>query len=427
MKRKLFIAAILGVFILSGCEDFLDEQPVSSLSKDNFYNNGTDLRYAIDGAYALTRQAYANESVITELRTINSTTATNEGEWDDLDTHVATSNNTLALKFWNAQYDVINSTNLVLENIDIATEDEGRSLIEAEALFLRALMHFNLARNFEELYYMENSVSWNEALDLTRVAPETVYPKMIADLKVAIPNLPYQDETDHGRVTKGAAQMLLADIYLTTGDKASAKSILGELINDENNPYSLVADFAEIFTDETNSEIIFQIGYVEGSEDLGQEFSQEFTANGFATGVNIPSIDLIDTFGGSWDEESSQVTYEGTDSRFAATIGVYSSKRIFAKYAEDVEYSGKDWIVYRYADALLMYVEAGGEIEYFNEVVQRADATVSPVSSVTDAELLAERRLEFAGENKYIFDVRRLDPTNGLPKLVVPSREDRVR
>lgn len=435
MKIKLIILSVLGVLALTSCDDFLDEQPISALSEDDFYNDGDDVSYALNGAYSLVRNAYYNEFLVTEQRTENSTLAVPEGEYEQLDEGSEDASNTLVETFWNTQYDVINSANLVIENIEIATEDEGKSRMYAEALFLRALMHFNLARSFSEFYYMESTVSYEEALLLTTVTSSDVYSDIIADLEAALPDLLSQDDTDVGRATKAAAQVLLADVLITSGDNASALTVLKSLIedNDTDSIYALESDFSTIFTDETNDEIVFSVGYISGSEELGQEFSQEFTSGGFGTGINIPTTDLLSAFGAV---DTNYATY-GTDTRLAVTVKEDNNlvERMNGKYGENIEYSGKDWIVYRYADALLMYVEASlsagtttdsDALKYYNEVINRADPTASAVTSVSTDDLLLQRRLEFAGENKYLYDLRRLG-TGAYGKLDLPDSEDRIR
>jgi len=46
-------------------------------------------------------------------------------------------------------------------------------------------------------------------------------------------------------------------------------------------------------------------------------------------------------------------------------------------------------------------------VSYFNQVHHRADASATPVTSVTKADILAERRLEFAGEGIRYWDLLR--------------------
>lgn len=60
----------------------------------------------------------------------------------------------------------------------------------------------------------------------------------------------------------------------------------------------------------------------------------------------------------------------------------------------------QDFFVIRYADVLLMAAELGSPnaVSYFNQVHQRAIPSAAPVATVTKADILAERRLEFVGE-----------------------------
>ena len=86
----------------------------------------------------------------------------------------------------------------------------------------------------------------------------------------------------------------------------------------------------------------------------------------------------------------------------------------------DPTLAGNDWIVLRYADVLLMRVEAtmaGGAatsgtdaLESFNEV--RVRAGLDEVSNITKEDLLNERRVELAFENQRLFDLIRMGVAN---------------
>jgi hypothetical protein len=69
----------------------------------------------------------------------------------------------------------------------------------------------------------------------------------------------------------------------------------------------------------------------------------------------------------------------------------------------------QDYFVIRYADVLLMAAELGSPnaVSYFNQVHQRAMPSAAAVTSVTKADILAERRLEFVGEGIRYWDVLR--------------------
>ena len=84
----------------------------------------------------------------------------------------------------------------------------------------------------------------------------------------------------------------------------------------------------------------------------------------------------------------------------------------------DPTLAGNDWIVLRYADVLLMHVEAimaGGPstadpaaLASFQEVRDRAGLT-DAVASISKEDLLNERRVELAFENERWFDLLRFD------------------
>ena len=92
------------------------------------------------------------------------------------------------------------------------------------------------------------------------------------------------------------------------------------------------------------------------------------------------------------------------------TLGIAST-------SSDPTKAGNDWIVLRYADVLLMHVEAimaGSEsststnaLASFQEVINRAGLTAA-VSSITKQELMDERRVELAFENHRLFDLVRM-------------------
>ena len=86
--------------------------------------------------------------------------------------------------------------------------------------------------------------------------------------------------------------------------------------------------------------------------------------------------------------------------------------------SSDPTKAGNDWIILRYADVLLMHVEAiigegngvsttdPAALASFQAVRDRAGLT-DPVASITKEELLDERRVELAFENQRWFDLIR--------------------
>ncbi len=71
--------------------------------------------------------------------------------------------------------------------------------------------------------------------------------------------------------------------------------------------------------------------------------------------------------------------------------------------------STRTYFAIRYSDVLLMAAELGSPnaVSYYNQVLHRADPSATPAASVSKGDILAERRLEFAGEGLRYWDVLR--------------------
>ncbi|MDE3142873.1 MAG: RagB/SusD family nutrient uptake outer membrane protein, partial [Bacteroidota bacterium] len=128
--------------------------------------------------------------------------------------------------------------------------------------------------------------------------------------------------------------------------------------------------------------------------------------------------------------------FASTDARrFASITSIVDENLAFTKSGNNREYTGyylkkyspicdqngnsivsdfmigqyQDYFAIRYSDVLLMAAELGSPnaVSYFNQVHQRANPTATPASSVSKADILAERRLEFVGEGIRYWDLLR--------------------
>ena len=191
--------------------------------------------------------------------------------------------------------------------------------------------------------------------------------------------------------------------------------------------YSLMPDFYDVFYSELNNEIMFAVQYLAGNADESQGFSAEFTSStraGREDGQNIVNANLkadFDAYGGNRtavsitnivgeqaleDDENEVIKFlpEGSD--------VTSSPPSYGVGRN----AGNDYIALRYADILLLHVEATmaggpatvdpGAIASFQLIRNRAGLT-TPVATVTKADLMTERRVELAFENQRYFDLIR--------------------
>ena len=446
LKYNLIAIALLG-FSFSSCSDFLEQNPQTDLSENDFYKTADDILSAVNGAYSSLQEGdiYGNWYVFGEIPSDNtrnqlSGSVTTQNEFDQF--YIDTQNSMIA-NFWKAAYKVINRTNTILGRIDgIEINTELANRYKLECKFIRALMYFNLVRVYGDVPLVLKEISISESYDILREPKENVYNQIIADLKEA-QDLPVSYSTaEDGRATQGAAKALLANVYMTLHKYAEAETILAEIINSgrysllENTPGSLNIDgYKNVFSpvNHNSKEGIFEIQFLKGGYGEGSNYANNFAPENSGTNVvavggtggnNIPEMDIYNA-------------YEEGDLRrdFSMSLGYYDNRKnnewVESRYVckfMDVPYQNNDasnnYPVIRYADVILMYAEAltqngktAEACKYLNMTRRRGfgyqTTETSPVDlQTTDKAQFAlmveqERRVELAFENHRWFDLIR--------------------
>ena len=446
LKYNLIAIALLG-FSFSSCSDFLEQNPQTDLSENDFYKTADDILSAVNGAYSSLQEGdiYGNWYVFGEIPSDNtrnqlSGSVTTQNEFDQF--YIDTQNSMIA-NFWKAAYKVINRTNTVLGRIDgIEINTELANRYKLECKFIRALMYFNLVRVYGDVPLVLKEISISESYDILREPKENVYNQIIADLKEA-QDLPVSYSTaEDGRATQGAAKALLANVYMTLHKYAEAETILAEIINSgrysllENTPGSLNIDgYKNVFSpvNHNSEEGIFEIQFLKGGYGEGSNYANNFAPENSGTNVvavggtggnNIPEMDIYNA-------------YEEGDLRrdFSMSLGYYDNRKnnewVESRYVckfMDVPYQNNDasnnYPVIRYADVILMYAEALNQngktaeaCKYLNMTRRRGFGYQTPETSPVDLQTTdkaqfalmveQERRVELAFENHRWFDLIR--------------------
>lgn len=269
MKKKIIILYALLLGIAFGCnEDVLEKTNPNGVTVDDYYKNGAELSSAVTAVYSMLK---SNNLVAREwffhhdLRSDD--VAAGGGQLETprnqllLGTH-DTGNSVLGT-VWLAYYRLIHRANAVADNSekvsDISDEDKKRLL--AEARFLRAFAYYELVSMWGDVPLYKNYVTSVDG-SLPRTSADEVYAYVIAELQAIQADLPLNyDAANQGRVTKGAAQMLLARVHLQKGDYANAKVELLKVYN--SGQYALVDNYNDNFLEETefNKESIFEVNF----------------------------------------------------------------------------------------------------------------------------------------------------------------------
>ncbi len=447
--KILYSIFFLAVIALTGCEKHLEIAPVSSISKESFFKNEGHVQGAVTGMYSIFRpQAELNLYIWGEARSefMTSSIAGMIG----YDKYY---NNTLKVDDpgpdWSGLYTTINAANLVLKytpDILFASEDVKKTAL-AQAFTMRAYCYFILAKTWGGVPIRTEPTENYDPLtiQLDRSTEAEVFTLIKADLDQATTLFPnFNWTTGRNRWTKAAAYALKADVYLWTGkrlnggnaDFTKALDAITQLETASN--LNLLANFADIFkySNKGNNEIVMAIRFFVG-ESNNQVFSFNMYSSSTAYPAFVPqsardSVGVVLAGNGNvWRlTQAVRSQFIAEDKRKAATFidlqgsGVNEYYTNYGlKYNGTVEsgtrYFASDYILYRYADILLMKAEAKNALGQdpsteINAVRQRAYGTnypshifVNGTKAENDDAILKERLLELALEGKRWWDLVR--------------------
>jgi hypothetical protein len=421
---KKIIIFIITIIACTACsDDFTDLAPVSSRNEANFYNNADDFISGINASYRglQSSEVYGRAYwTMFEMRGDNTDQGPDQTglarQFTVINTFTEDALNEQIGAAWKGSYRVIANSNVLLSRIDAVEMDSSlKKRIIGEALFLRSLMFYHLAVAYGNIPLQLTPFIPGE--ELAQADATSVYNQLVIDLKQAEENLGQAyGASDVGRATKGAAATLLAKVYLTLGKKSEAEIVLKRIISAYN--YTLLTDYSKLWgkANENNKESIFEVQYLSGGIDQGSSFTNDFSPSAF--------LQNGQGYGRNRPTEAMRNSYEIGDKRFETSMGTSyinaSNTVVIANYIK--KYSGNppvendsdiNFVVFRYADVLLMLAEAIGESSesygYINQVRVRAGLpNINVLSSGTFLEkLLHERRVELAFENHRWADLKR--------------------
>ncbi len=431
MKYIYIPSIILALVFLSSCDkDFLSPSPTDAVSASDYFETEEQLETGVINMYDALQgvnilaetdvnlnHAVQFEYYLTEMRSDNTRTKSSEGEAAQFESYTIESTNGIVADYYRSCYNAIYRANLVLENLAVASQDNSAAY-EGEAKFVRALSYFNLVRLFGDVPLITSIIAPLDVdVQFTRVSASQIYDQIVSDLNDASMNL---SEGSSTRASKSASKALLAKVHLTLGNYSEARTLCEDV---KGAGFALESEFKDVFYNEGNDEVIFSIGYVPDDNKDSQNFSTEWlNAVGRTSGVNYVTNDAVaalDAMGGNRTAYSYRVdALQPTQHQVVKYLPNGDASLGIDAVSSDPSLAGNDWIVLRYADVLLMHVEAvigagsgssttdPGALASFQEVRNRAGLTTA-VTSVSKQELLDERRVELAFENQRFFDLVR--------------------
>ena len=461
MKRIYILLAIVGGLVLNSCDkdEFLDQPLRGRQQLDDYFSTAENAELFVNSIYAKVNGEswYQIEFFrqICEMSTDDNWAGNTEQPRPDI-TGIAAYNvfpgSSYINSFWENTYIGITRANIALERIpEVDMEETLKNRLLAEARFLRAWYYFDLVRNFGGVPIVTTYTELlePEIRDVTRYSEDEVYDYVESELQMAILDLPLKSQysaNDLGRITRGAAQTLLAKAYLYREKWTEARDMAAQVI--QSGQYQLEPNFADIHSVNNHHgvESIFEVEMITNFQftDIGGTIS---TTSGSRTdqgwGWCVPSSDLENAFLEEGDEVRLRSTIikhgepvfgdpevESFDAAPARNKSGRINRKAYIPTADRespymIGQHALPVIRFRLADVILIHAEAayfsGNEqaaLESLRQVRERVsldtDMGMSGVE-LRDA-IWKERRLELALEQQRLYDLRR-QRVNGMPRI----------
>lgn len=292
MKIKNIYKYLFVFALLVGCDDsdIFQEDPDSTVI-ENFFQTEEEFTLAIRGAYRTMKttgyyggSGTSSDLVITgDLLTDNLITNP-EGRGSNLQSHNWLYNdNTTPTPIYVRAYSAISRVNVILDNIDNLNDGDFKNQIRAEALALRAAMHFDVARFFSKvptqsadasssigIAYLESFTPTAAPSRLDTV--DEVYEKINADLDQAVNLIGPGNAAEPGRFDLDAIRALISRVALHEGNYPRVIQFGQPVI--AATPPAQANQLTSLWTSASSPGVLFELPFIVSDPLLDSNFSQ---------------------------------------------------------------------------------------------------------------------------------------------------------
>ncbi|WP_207514327.1 RagB/SusD family nutrient uptake outer membrane protein [Longitalea luteola] len=466
----LIISIVAGAILLSGCKKYLEHDHPTSISDAEWWNTSADATNALNSVYVGIPDGSSGRQLMF-LSALSDEAVARQSTRGDYESYVKGLHNptwNVGAGIWEDDFKDIRRACRFLENVDRCFMDDSLKFrYKYEARALRAYYHMELLLFFGGIPIVTTSVTPANSY-LERNTESEVYDFIVSELTDCANNLPaVYVNADMKRISAGACWSLISRLalfykkYEVARDAAKKVIDLGvyELYKTASNPRNSYADLF-LYTGELNKERIFFRENTSGQQWL--TFAPMGVGGKTVLSPTAAVVNNYETKQGKtiWElGPDSAAIYQrdpnyrnNRDPRLLAsvmlpgqTFSSYVLKPFDAsqtnldrlgaqnatatgfwvkKYLDPKDRTGTrtlDYMIIRYAEILLNYVEALIELEqhhhpdvvkYLNEIRERATMPPVNVTVYNTQEKLRElvrreRQSELAFEGGRFYDIRR--------------------
>ncbi len=441
MKKLRYTTSLLLLLLVQvGCSDFLEQQPGSQISIDEQLATREGMLEAVTGMYSLMESTLRFEryTVYADLQGGNlkfspTASGSNQGELSvPFNVQQVYNFSDTALEselesFYGNSYSTIAAANLLLEHLDAvaylsATE---RDAIAAEALSVRALMHFALLQVYaQDTNYPEADMpgivykteTLQETLDYApRLGLQETYTAIVADLEQALnlfPDAPILEGPAYSYFRAMSTEALLARVYLAQGAWENAYTHATQVIATSGVTLTPKESYLESWEAPLQpvSEILLELSVpVDADGAIGASRAAQY---GYSSATSyadyVASQDLLDLYAaedirGALFVEQELPTLENEQ---LVNRPYYFTGKFQGNPGNPLLRLSEQYLIA--AEAAYQRNNTDAALSNLNAIRERAGLPALVTTENLEEELFLERRRELAFENQLFFDLKRL-------------------
>lgn len=416
----------LAAFGLQSCEDaFLDKEVDVTLDEDKIFS---DVHYApgfLFNAYNTLQPGFSRYDNAMLASGCDEAENSFSGSMVQMFNSGGVNSTINPDDVWDHYYAGIRKVNLFLEKLTTtiaetnSIPEELRPRMRGEAIFLRAMFHFELVKRYGSIPYVDQVLTIETAETVPQLSFDEVVDRIVEDCDTAFVYLPEENtDADMGRVINASAMALKSRALLYAASPLSnpgndiakwerAAEAAKALLDMKGPVVSLESRFEYVFENPFSREVLLATQ----PQNTNNFERLNFPVSYGGQGLTNPTQEMVDAFDTKYGVPITQDSrydpkypYEDRDDRFYSTIlynganfkgrqvetyvggkdglqsaptatktGYYLKK--FVDPSVDIDRGTtvrKPWIIFRFAEAYLNYAEAMNEV-------------YGPIDSVYDA------------------------------------------
>ncbi|HWK05200.1 MAG TPA: RagB/SusD family nutrient uptake outer membrane protein [Puia sp.] len=438
---SLFLLAFLLTASLPSCKKVLDVVSPNQVADGDVFSSVAGLRNARIGMYStLQNRSYygAYYPLLVDAYTDNGTTGGYDViDLNDIAARTVSPSNLYVQNTYAAIYNSIYTANKIIANIGkvpgLADDEKSNTL--SEALFVRALGHFDLLRLFGE--HWDKTSKYGIPLVTSPDSPKVAvarstvadsYTQIIADLTTAVSGFNTYNGNQYASLS--AAKALLARVYLYYGDNTNAAAMATDVLGDSNFGLFGPGDFTKIYTEKETKESVFELVFDQQNQSAYNAATYA-RPDALRSEVFFLAAADLNTFfqARTGDGRSDLVDFVNVD------VSIQPDGRT-QKYRGEATKDNSAYII-RLAEIYLIRAEASGQATGLADLntlrTSRGMSTLSSSDVPDDATwqqtLADERRAELNFEGHRLFDLARTGKVAAVlgagvqPIMPIPQRE----